>query len=241
MNSELPTSVFFDLDDTLYEYLPCHQAGLSAAIALMSSKLNISKKEAVIIYENGRRQVKSRLGETASSHSRLLYFRMGLISSGLGRESTMCLDFENRYWTHFLFEMKIREGVNNLISSLKYAKIPIFLVTDLTDQIQLKKIIRLNLEECFDEIISSELSGGDKVTGKPFETLFYSIAPETLDRPIFIGDSVQDFPNLTNFAKCKKPIVVKNFCFSRIRDTHIKIEKVKNFQEIESKIFEANE
>ena len=123
MNNEIPTSVFFDLDDTLYEYLPCHQAGLKAAITLMSNKLNISKPEAESIYENGRRLVKARLGETASSHSRLLYFREGLISKGLGKESTVCLDFENRYWTYFLFEMKVKDGLINLISSLKYAKV----------------------------------------------------------------------------------------------------------------------
>jgi FMN phosphatase YigB (HAD superfamily) len=241
MNNKLPTSVFFDLDDTLYEYLPCHQEGLKAAITLMSNKLNISKKEAELIYENGRKQVKARLGETASSHSRLLYFREGLISNGLGRESTLCLDFENRYWTNFLFKMKIKDGVKNLVSSLKYAKIPIFLVTDLTDQIQLRKIIRLNLEDTFNEIISSELSGGDKVTKRPFEILFNSLSPEILDRPVFIGDSIQDFPNLNNFVNYHVSAIVKNFCFSSIGSSHIKIEKVKNFQEIESKIFVANE
>ena len=240
MNRELPTSVFFDLDDTLYEYSPCHKAGLKAATTLMSNKLNISKKDAELIYENGRKQVKARLGETASSHSRLLYFREGLILSGLGREATLCLDFENRYWTYFLFEMKLRDGTTNLISSLKYARIPIFLVTDLTDQIQLRKIVRLKLEETFDEIISSELSGGDKITNKPFEIIFNSIDREILDRPIFIGDSIQDFPNLKNFVNFKRATRITNFCFSAIVDAQMKIEKVKSFQEIESKIFDAN-
>jgi len=240
MNKELPTSVFFDLDDTLYEYSPCHQAGLKAATILISNKLNISKKDAELVYKNGRKQVKARLGKTASSHSRLLYFREGLILSGLGREATLCLDFENRYWTHFLFEMKIKDGATNLISSLKYAKIPIFLVTDLTDQIQLRKIVRLKLEETFDEVISSELSGGDKLTNKPFEIIFNSLDREILDRPIFIGDSIQDFPSLKNLAHFKMPTRITNFCFSSIEDAHMKIEKVKSFQEIESKIFDAS-
>jgi putative hydrolase of the HAD superfamily len=137
--------------------------------------------------------------------------------------------------------MKIKDGVRNLISSLKYAKIPIFLVTDLTDQIQLRKIVRLKLEDTFDEIISSELSGGDKVTNKPFEILFNSLAPEILDRPIFIGDSIQDFPNLKNFVNYQGSTTEKNFCFSSVGNSHMKIEKVKDFQEIESKIFVANE
>ena len=241
MNNEIPTSVFFDLDDTLYEYLPCHQAGLKAAITLMSNKLNISKPEAESIYENGRRLVKARLGETASSHSRLLYFREGLISKGLGKESTVCLDFENRYWTYFLFEMKVKDGLINLISSLKYAKVPTFLVTDLTDQVQLRKLVKLNLEEAFDEIISSELAGGDKVTEKPFQILFNLLDPKILERPIFIGDSIQDFPNFNNIVDYPINPTVRNFCFSKASNYTMKIEKVKNFQEIESKIFVANE
>jgi FMN phosphatase YigB (HAD superfamily) len=237
MINELPTSVFFDLDDTLYEYLPCHNAGLESVFPLMARKLNISKKEAEGIYEKGRNLVKARLGQTASSHNRLLYFREGLISAGLGKESTLCLDFESRYWSHFLLEMKIRTGVRNLIGSLKFAKIPMFLVTDLTDQIQLRKILKLNLENTFDEIISSELAGGDKVTNKPFEILFASLNPEILSRAIFIGDSIQDFPNLDIHINAGKPLATKHFCFKSMRNVGSDIEKVKSFEEIESKIF----
>jgi putative hydrolase of the HAD superfamily len=237
MINALPTSVFFDLDDTLYEYLPCHKAGLESAYSLMVRKLNISKKEAEGIYEKGRNLVKARLGQTASSHNRLLYFREGLISAGLGKESTLCLDFESRYWSHFLLEMKIRTGVRNLIGSLKFAKIPMFLVTDLTDQIQLRKILKLNLENTFDEIISSELAGGDKVTNKPFEILFASLNPEILSRTIFIGDSIQDFPNLDSHINPGKPLATKHFCFKSMRTVGSDIEKVKSFEEIESKIF----
>jgi FMN phosphatase YigB (HAD superfamily) len=238
MTNELPTSIFFDLDDTLYEYLPCHKAGLESALSLMVRKLNISKKEAEVIYEKGRQLVKARLGQTASSHSRLLYFREGLNSTGLGRESTLCLDFESRYWSHFLLEMKIKPGVRNLIGSLKFAKIPLFLVTDLTDQIQLRKILKLNLEETFDEIISSELAGGDKITNKPFNILFASLNREILSRPVFIGDSIQDFPNLDILFNSVKPSAIKHFCFKSMKNLGTEIEKVKSFEEIESKIFE---
>jgi FMN phosphatase YigB (HAD superfamily) len=239
MINELPTSVFFDLDDTLYEYLPCHKAGLESALSLMVRNLNISKTEAEVIYEKGRKLVKARLGQTASSHSRLLYFREGLISTGLGKESTLCLDFESKYWSHFLLEMKIKTGVRNLIGTLKFAKIPMFLVTDLTDQIQLRKILKLNLEGTFDEIISSELAGGDKVTNKPFEILFASVNPEILSRTVFIGDSIQDFPNLDILINSGKPSATKHFCFKSMRNMGTDIEKVKSFEEIESKIFKT--
>jgi hypothetical protein len=104
----------------------------------------------------------------------------------------------------------------------------------------LRKIIKLNLEETFDEVISSELSGGNKVTNKPFEVLFNLIPPEILDRPIFIGDSIWDFPNLNDFFSTKNHSNGKNFSFSKVRNNQVMIEKVKNFQEIESKIFINN-
>jgi phosphoglycolate phosphatase-like HAD superfamily hydrolase len=137
--------------------------------------------------------------------------------------------------------MKVKDGVRNLISSLKYAKVPTFLVTDLTDQVQLRKLVKLNLEEAFDEIISSELAGGDKVTDKPFQILFNLLDPKILERPIFIGDSIQDFPNFNNIVDYPINSKVRNFCFSKTSNYSMKIEKVKNFREIESKIFVANE
>jgi putative hydrolase of the HAD superfamily len=233
MMNKLPTSVVLDLDDTLYEYLPCHKAGLSAVFQLMSQKLNITENEAENIYESGRNIIKDRLGPTASSHSRLLYFREGMISKGLGSQATLCFDFENSYWNFFMFEMKIREGARNFLSRLRSENIPIYLVTDLTDQIQLKKIIKLNLETSFTEIISSELAGGDKITKKPFEFLFRLLSPEILGRPIFIGDSIQDFPHphlLNNSA-------IKYFSFSKNINVDFDFNKVINFHDIESLIF----
>ena len=149
----------------------------------------------------------------------------------------MCLDFESKYWTHFLLEMKIKTGVRNLIGSLKFAKIPLFLVTDLTDQIQLRKVLKLNLEDTFDEIISSELAGGDKVTNKPFEILFASLNPDILSRTVFIGDSIQDFPNMNILINSGQPSNTKHFCFNSMRNLGNGIEKVASFEEIESKIF----
>jgi FMN phosphatase YigB (HAD superfamily) len=233
MINKLPTSVFLDLDDTLYEYLPCHKAGLNAAFELMSQKLNITETEAENIYESGRNIIKERLGPTASSHNRLLYFREGMISKGLGSQATVCLDFENIYWNFYMFEMKIREGARNFMSTLRSENIPIYLVTDLTDQIQLKKIIKLNLETTFTEIISSEIAGGDKITKKPFEFLFNLISPEILERPIFIGDSIQDFPHPHSLNNS----MIKHFSFSRNIKVDFDIKKVLNFHDINSLIF----
>jgi FMN phosphatase YigB (HAD superfamily) len=233
MSKKLPTSVFLDLDNTLYEYSPCHQAGLGAALEMMAQKLRISVKEAENIYENGRSSIKSRLGQTASSHSRLLYFRQGLILEGMGSQATLCYDFENTYWNFFLFEMKLKEGARNFIGTLKFENIPIFLLTDLTDNIQLRKIIKLELENTFSEIISSELAGGDKITKKPFEYLFSLLPPELLERPVFIGDSIQDSPHLKNLEVATP----ETFIFTRNFKADSGTKKVKNFHEIESLIF----
>jgi hypothetical protein len=65
--------------------------------------------------------------------------------------------------------------------------------------------------------------------------------PKILERPIFIGDSIQDFPNFKNIVGYPINPTARNFCFSKTHNYPMKIEKVKNFQELESKIFAANE
>jgi FMN phosphatase YigB (HAD superfamily) len=233
MNKKLPTSVFLDLDDTLYFYRPCHEAGLKAAFELMVKELRITQSEAKGIYETGRKHIKRRLGLSASGHSRLLYFREGLILKGMGSQATLCYGFEATYWNFFMEQMALKKGVRKFMDTLKAEKIPIFMVTDLTDQIQLRKLIALKLENIFDEVISSELAGGDKLTMKPFELLLSLIPIEILERPIFIGDSIQDFPQLNNIDKSK----LKSFSFSDTSEFGPKIQNVKSFYEIQTIIF----
>ena len=64
----LPKGILFDTDNTLYDYLPAHQAAIDAVCQKCVNKLAISPSEFEKVYEAARSQIKFQLGNTASSH-----------------------------------------------------------------------------------------------------------------------------------------------------------------------------
>ena len=68
-----PELVIFDLDNTLYEYKPCHVLGLKAVCEYIEQMFGISQKTALEKFEVARMRVKSRLSG-ASARDRILYF-----------------------------------------------------------------------------------------------------------------------------------------------------------------------
>ncbi len=237
MDKEKKTCVVIDLDDTLYDYGSCHKAGIKAMSQLMCQQLDISMHESINIYENGRKSLKNRLDKVAASHSRLLYLREGFNLKGINVNPSSLIDFEARYWTNFLFAMEIRPGVTDFLATLKYNKIPTFLITDLLDQIQLRKVLRLNLGDSFDGIITSELAGGDKITGKPFELMAQMLKNVSIDHLVFIGDSKQDFPNEYLTRKFLKNFkgTVQYFSIKSVSKSDVKVQKFRSFKELEKK------
>ena len=73
--NKLPDGILFDTDNTLYPYDPAHNAAFEALINKLSKNFSIEKNQFVKFYNEARKDVKERLGSTASSHSRLLYIQ----------------------------------------------------------------------------------------------------------------------------------------------------------------------
>ena len=70
-----PKAVIFDTDNTLYPYDTAHVAAIKAVFEKAEKMLGIDKKEFEHAYLTSREDIKLKLGATASSHSRLLYFQ----------------------------------------------------------------------------------------------------------------------------------------------------------------------
>src|SRR6185295_7053155 len=60
-------------------------------------------------------------------------------------------------------------GARDVIDELRYAKIPVALVTDLTAQIQMRKLVYFDLEHAFDAVVTSEEAGADKPDARIFQ------------------------------------------------------------------------
>lgn len=165
----LPKAVLIDLDNTLYAYAPCHEAASRRVEDKVMQVLGIDREIFRDAALRAREEIKLRLGRTASSHSRLLYFQRAMELLGLHTQTMLTLDLEQTYWRTYLATSSLFEGVVEFFELLKQLGIPTAIVTDLTAQIQFRKIIYLELEHFVDHIVTSEESGVDKPAEFPFE------------------------------------------------------------------------
>jgi len=173
----LPELVIFDLDNTLYDYESANSAGETALINFLHENLEISKAEIKNQLIHSCKNVKGALGSTASSHSRLMYIREFLNSNDLNVHATFALECEQVFWRSYMEKMILFEGVEEFVNYLRLSRSKLVLVTDLSTQIQIRKLAWLGLEKAFDLIITSEEAGGDKETGKPEAMLRRFVSP----------------------------------------------------------------
>jgi FMN phosphatase YigB (HAD superfamily) len=193
LNLPRPSIIVFDLDNTLYDYDQPNTFATQTLIEKISSQASIETLEVKSALEASRVNVKQRLGETASSHSRLLYIAEVYRLLNLSPFVEQFLILEKLFWDSYLSQMQQFPGVNQFIQLLKKQDIPLALVTDLTSNIQYQKLMKLELDSCFDFILTSEEAGGDKSSGLPFE-LLSKICSAPLANTWFIGDGEFDQP-----------------------------------------------
>lgn len=186
--ADVPKAVIFDTDNTIYPYEPAHRNAMMATEDKAMEILGVSREQFQIAYREARGAIKKHLGETASSHSRLLYFQRTIEILGLRTQLLLTLDLEQTYWRTFLSSCEIFPSVREFIHEIRSCGIHTAIITDLTSQIQFRKIIYFGLDTLFDYVVTSEEAGVDKPAIVPFE-----IALEKLKIPAkniwMIGDS----------------------------------------------------
>lgn len=183
-----PDAVLFDTDNTLYPYEPAHQAAMRAVRAKAARLFGVEQEQFDQAFDTARAAIKERLRHTASSHSRLLYFQKMLEIIGLGSQVLLALDLEQTYWRTFLGNARLFEGVKDYLDDLRIAGIPTAIVTDLTAQIQFRKIVYFGLDHYFDYIVTSEEAGFDKPHEAPFQIALEKMRPKG-DCVWMIGDN----------------------------------------------------
>jgi len=186
--NQLPDAILFDTDNTLYHYDPAHAAAQNAVRDKVVSTFSIEPDVFDKAFDEARRQVKSKLKNTASSHSRLLYLQRMLEIMGLGSQVLWALDFEQTYWRTFLSNAILFDNVKELLDDLRLLGIPTAIVTDLTAQIQFRKVVYFGLDHYFDYIVTSEEAGFDKPHAAPFEIAIEKMRPSG-DCIWMIGDN----------------------------------------------------
>ena len=185
-------AVLMDLDNTLYAYAPCHRHALRKAYRTYcrraGGRRNLKTFRAFrAAYERAKALVKQRTGRQAAAHSRLLYFQAMLEAAANGGVFKRSLLLEKSYWSAFLSHMKRFPWVLPFLKRMKSQGKRVVIVTDLTTEIQLRKIVRLGLARWIDAVASSEEAGAEK----PHPRLFRLALRKARCRPqdaLLIGD-----------------------------------------------------
>ena len=155
--------VLLDLDNTVYKYDPCHQQAMDAVFSEYRKICEpVSRTVFDREYKKAQKQVKGLTKKQAASHSRLLYFQALLEN----RFNCTCyeetLRLEKLYWQTFMKSMRLEKWVLPFLTELKKQRIPVVIVTDLTAEIQMKKIKKLGLIKWTHALVSSEEAGVEK-------------------------------------------------------------------------------
>jgi putative hydrolase of the HAD superfamily len=182
--------LLIDLDNTLYQYDPIHLVAQQAAKNALVDRLNTTEIAFDEAYSYARKQVHNDLYGQASSHSRLLYGQK-LTEYILGKTHFEgSLLFEQVYWDTFLSHLTLLPEALLLLENAKALNVKVCIVTDLTTAIQLRKIIKLQIQPYIDFIVSSEEAGVEKPDARMFNLALAKLGLQAEDC-IMVGDHVE--------------------------------------------------
>ncbi|GHU39679.1 noncanonical pyrimidine nucleotidase, YjjG family protein [Spirochaetia bacterium] len=182
-------AAIFDLDDTLYDYQPLNKIAMDAVCDKVCQKIKITREYFFEIFNASCRGIKSRLGEVAASHNRVLYFQTILDSLNV-YSPALCLELYDLYWGTFLEQIELRCGVLECFKLLREQGIKIAICTDLTAHIQHRKILKLCLNSYIDVLVTSEEAGIEKPNKAIFALCLDKLGVNAAEA-FFVGDSLE--------------------------------------------------
>ena len=161
------------------------QNALLEVLTEISNNHNIQLQQAKDLYISSRKSVKLCLGNTASSHSRLIYFQRMLEMCDIANIPALSIMYEEHYWSKYISSIKKNQKLIELFKLIKDNSIKIGIITDLTASIQFRKLIHLGISPFINAIVTSEESGQDKPNCTCFSLMDEKINPSR--RNLFIG------------------------------------------------------
>ncbi|MEI8011078.1 MAG: HAD family hydrolase [Candidatus Omnitrophota bacterium] len=151
--------ILLDLDGTLYDYNRAHAPAHEAIIRLWAEKTGLPAVTISDAIAEARISVHDRLRGTAACHGRLLYFQGACERLGVS-SFPLALDCYRLYWDVFIKNIQLYDGVAAFFDAV--ARIPVVIVTDLTADVQHRKIIDLGLAPRITGMVTSEEAGCEK-------------------------------------------------------------------------------
>jgi putative hydrolase of the HAD superfamily len=184
-------AVCFDLDDTLYPYPPCNEAGKRAALAALRDRgYEMDRETFDELYATARREAKRETAGTAASHDRHIYFKRALRRYAEECDPATALAVGDAYWAGYTEEMALCDGVESVLDALAAAGTDVAVVTNLTTRVQLRKLARLGIGDRIDRLVTSEEVGREKPSALPFTTALAAFDCRPSEA-LMIGDNAE--------------------------------------------------
>ena len=196
-----PELVLFDLDGTLYDYDPAHQAAIEAVKTLVETQFEFKSMDFDRYFSDARMKVKEFRCRTGA-RSRLLYFKTMFELMGLGSSVLNTMNCEYVYWNTFVQNSRLFDGVTELIDELRIRKVPKILITNQTTSVQFKKLVYFDLEDAFDLVVTSEHVGVEKPARKIFDAAVLPFEVEPTKIWMFGDDVSADIEGARQHLGC---------------------------------------
>ena len=183
-------AVLLDLDDTLYAYGPCHEAGLAAAhVHLDAAGVAPDPEDFRALHDAVRAELAAELAGQAASHERSLFFKRVVERLTARADAALALSTNAAYWDAFLARMALAPGAPDVLDALAGGH-ELALVSNHTTAVQLRKIERLGLGRWVPVIVTSEEVGVEKPDARVFARALEALAARGADptRAVMVGD-----------------------------------------------------
>jgi HAD superfamily hydrolase (TIGR01509 family) len=202
-------TILLDLDNTCYEYEPCHEAAL-AQVQTEIEQITGSLSDFVKNYALAQKKVKDRIPTHAASHSRILYFQALFELLGRTDGHLHAADLEATYWNTFIATMKLTPGLSEFLADCRGRGKTIVVVSDLTTTVQCAKLAALGIASAIDYLVTAEEAGSDKPHSAPFLVALEK-AGGTPETTLVIGDSLDK--DITGATALGMPSIL--FCHAK--------------------------
>lgn len=113
-------------------------------------------------FEAARTEIKKQLKGTAASHNRYLYIQRTLELLHLRFRPKLIYDATQVYWDFILKKSKLFPHVKETLKVIKQNHLKTAIITDLTADIQIKKLNQYKIESYIDYLVTSEEANADK-------------------------------------------------------------------------------
>ncbi len=160
-------AVIIDLDDTLYAFAPLDEEARRLVREYLCGQLPVTAQRYEEAFAAGRRETKRRLGDVAASHNRMLYFQKTLENLGVN-PVPMSLKLYELYWGTILHRMRLNDGAREFLDRMRERGVRVMICTDLTAQIQHRKIEALGIAGDIAGLVTSEEAGREKPSPEIF-------------------------------------------------------------------------